>query len=487
MSTVAKIVATVLSVAVAVAAVVLRHSWWPPLLQWAQRNGDTIKAFAGLTTILVAAVGLIGFFVRRAAKRKDAVQSSGSSSAGHRSAHVHISGTLTDSPTTTNVFNAPVSVEATRPRANVEEEIRHRTDQFLTHSRIKITGMESSIPRIEIDRIEEQLALRRPVALTGDGGSGKSGIGVKTIQRARDEGKVVLVLDARRLKYIQHERDLRKEFGADKPLISVFRQVANNRGFRLVIDQLDNVIGLPVAAVLTDIAIECAVLDNFEVVVICRKKETREARLLERLFSSGFVELESRELDNAGVKQALESLGISSPSLELISRCRNLLNLEIVASIKIEEPDFDFDEMLGEVEIWNAYLKALQQREEDGATLEEAESTMREAVRLATEALRTGEQIFLLDDPPLPRHRRLISWQMIIREDGRFYRFKHEKLQDFLYAKDAADRGLMPPAVMGEITLLRSRNILLWMNKIYADRQSPRRLEFARAMLTDQN
>ena len=478
----------ILGVALTAAAVILRDSWWLPLLQWAKSNHDIVDSFSGLVAIGIAAVGVIGFFVRRVLKNK-ADSRFGSSPTGDHSAHVNISGTLTDSPTTTNVFNAPVSVgsiERPVPRANVEEEIRYRTDQFLTHSRVIITGMLSSLPRTETQRVEEQLALRRPVALTGDGGTGKSGIGAMTVRRGREEGKVVLVLDARRLKHVQHERELREELGANEPLVSVFRRLADKHGFRLVIDQLDNVIGLPIAGVLTDMAIECAELDNFQVLVICRKKEVRESRLLERLFRTGFVELESRELDSGEVERAFLSLGIEAPTPQLTSRCRNLLNLEIVASIKAERADFDFDEIFGEVEIWNAYLKALQQREEDGATLDEAEFTMREAVKLASEGLKTGAQIFSLDDPPLPHHRRLISWQIITQDDGRFYRFKHEKLQDFLYAKDAADRGLMPSAVMAEIPLLRTRNILLWMNKIYADRKSPRRLEFARAMLREQ-
>jgi len=483
MSIVIKSLVTLLALAVCIAAALLRHLWWPPLVSWVHINNDGLKGFAGLITILLFLSSLVGLLIGVWKPKK---RQHGSRSQGDQSAHVDVSGSLTNSPTTTHVYNAPVAISAIEPKANIEQEIDYRTNQVITHTRLTITGLATTFPRDERKRIEDQLRLGRSIALTGNAGSGKSGIGVMTATEGRTKGRLVLLLDARRLKHIRHERDLRVDFGVNDPLTAVIGRIANNRGFRLVIDQLDNVIGLPISNVLVELAIECSNLTGVEVVVICRKRETHESQLLERFFSAGFFELESRELDTIAAESALRALGIN-PSDDLISRCRNLLNLEIVATIKARRPDFDFLAVMGEVEIWNAYLDVLRQREEDGSTLAESELTMREAVRLATEGLRTGEQIFLLDEPLSPYHRRLISWEMIVREDGRYHRFKHEKLQDFLYARDASDRGLMPPAVMAEINLVRSRNILLWMNKIYADRKSGRRLEFARAMLSTQD
>ena len=63
-----------------------------------------------------------------------------------------------------------------------------------------------------------------------------------------------------------------------------------------------------------------------------------------------------------------------------------------------------------------------------------------------------------------------MSWGIIIREHGRVYRFRHEKLQDFIYAWNATEQGKMPLAVAEEIGSLRTRNVLQWMEKIYARR-----------------
>jgi len=397
------------------------------------------------------------------------------------------SGNLTNSPVTTNIYNAPVPDAVRESHHSIETEIDYRTNQVITHTRITITKLDATFHRPEVDRVEEQLRLGRSVALTGNAGSGKSGIAVMIATEGRNRGILALLLDARRLKHVEHERDLRTDFSVNEPLTTVFSRIGNDRGLRLIVDQLDNVIGLPVAGVLADLAVESSRLRGVEIVVVCRKRETHESKLVERLFDANFFEVDSHEITPTLVRQALTNLNIDSPKIELVSLCRNLLNLEIVATIISRNPNFDFREVMTEVELWTAYLDVLQAREEIGSSLEEAELTIREAVRLAREALKTGDQMFLLPEVVSTYQRRLISWHMIEKVDGRFYRFKHEKLQDFLYARDAADRALKPETIMSEVTLVRSRNILLWMDRIYGYRKSPQRIEFAKAILRRQN
>ena len=48
----------------------------------------------------------------------------------------------------------------------------------------------------------------------------------------------------------------------------------------------------------------------------------------------------------------------------------------------------------------------------------------------------------------------------------------HENMQDFLYSWDASQRGLMPSDIITEIPEHRCRNIMPWIEKIYANKYS---------------
>ena len=123
---------------------------------------------------------------------------------------------------------------------------------------------------------------------------------------------------------------------------------------------------------------------------------------------------------------------------------------------------------MNEVDLWEQYLQVLQNREDNGYGDGNAEAIIAEAVRLAQEGLKTGERSFCLNFPPPQQQRRLISWGIIIGNgNDRIHRFYHEEFQDFLYAWDATQRNLMPRVVLTEIDKHMSRNVLIWMQKIY--------------------
>jgi hypothetical protein len=104
-------------------------------------------------------------------------------------------------------------------------------------------------------------------------------------------------------------------------------------------------------------------------------------------------------------------------------------------------------------------------------------------MKLAKRALNQEDQSFHLDLPLSVSYRRLESWGIIAKFDNQIYRFRHEKLQDYLYARYAADRGMMPSSVLDEISILSTKNVFLWMERIYKHRQSILRREFMREML----
>ena len=353
----------------------------------------------------------------------------------------------------------------------IDTQFSRQTDRAMRLIRDLIPGIDVPLTRDEFARVEEQFAFKKPVVLTGDAGTGKSGIAAALVRSAQERGAATLLLDSRRVGQIQNEAQLREYFDFRGPILSAIEKIGRHKECRLIIDQLDNVVGLPSAMILVDLAIDCCRFEGVEVVVISRKRETHEERLLEKLTQSEFAELTIYPLSESEVREILGRIGIKEPSDEMVALGRNLLNLDLIGKVKEQQADFNFSTLMDEVALWEHYLKVLREQEEIGDGLDKSGQIIAEVMKLARDGLSGDNRTFLLDNPPSPEQRRLISWGIIVC-DERVCRFFHEKLQDFLYAWDATQRNAMPGKVLDEIDVYTTRNVLLWMEKIYARRDS---------------
>jgi hypothetical protein len=353
----------------------------------------------------------------------------------------------------------------------IQRELSRHTDSALGTVRLKIPGIDNTVPRTEVAHIEDQLARDLPVLLTGSAGSGKSGIGRMLAQSAKEKRKIVLFLDARRVSGAGSEADLRRHLGLNGPIVSALARAGRHSRCRLILDQLDNVAGSPSATVLVDLAQECCQRQGVDVVVISRKQGRYEKQLLRRLSDSGFAELTSFPLSEERTKEILNELGVLSPSPELVSLGSNLLNLELIGAIREEHPERDLSTLTAEVDLWEAYREALLQREEVGYHPRLAEHVLAEAVALARAGLKDPEGSFIVEFPPSREQQRLESWE-VIQCEGRVCRFRHETVQDYFYAWNAVEKNLMPSAVIDEIGAVHTLNVFPWMDKLYARRDS---------------
>jgi hypothetical protein len=137
---------------------------------------------------------------------------------------------------------------------------------------------------------------------------------------------------------------------------------------------------------------------------------------------------------------------------------------------------------MDEVGLWDHYLQALMEQEDIGYGPNKAGLIVAEAVKLARDGLNSENRTFCLNNPPNSQQRRLISWGIIVC-DGRVCHFHHEKFQDFLYAWDATQRNAMPSIVLEEIDEYKTRNVLLWMEKIYERRYPQLHKQFLKEVL----
>jgi len=346
----------------------------------------------------------------------------------------------------------------------IENEFTTHTAHTFKQISDKIPGLSSSLLRMEIHTVEEQLASRIPVLLTGDAGTGKSAIGAQLARNGINAGKTVLFLDVRSIGHLDTEFDLRAHLGLRGPVHSAILRVGKYKSCRLIIDQLDNIVGTPTADLVVDLVLNCVTdLYDVDVVVISRNQERNEGRLLSRLLSANFVELSSSPISETTVIDVFNQIGIKYYSSETVELGRNLLNLELIGKIKEQLPSYDFRVLTSEAYLWEEYMEILIIDEE--STI--GDQILADAVRLAKYALSNTEGIFVLPYPLLHSQQRLVSWGIITPVEGRVHRFRHERFQEFIYAWDATQRLALPRQVMTEITSFRSENIFRWMEEMY--------------------
>ena len=355
----------------------------------------------------------------------------------------------------------------------IEKHFEIQSKNTVTNISVSIPGLKYSFNRNEIQSIEEQLDQARSVLLIGEAGSGKSGIGRSLFENSNKIDKPVLFLDARKLGKVRSEMELRGYLGLRGSVASAISRLGNYKGCRIIIDQLDNSIGLPIADVLINLVLQVINHDYIEIVVISRNRESHERHFVDRLIKAGFAELVSYPTNSDVVERALVDLGIDHPIPELIDLGKNLLNLKIIGKITITQLNYDWSIPVTEVDLWIHYIELISETD--------SEQVIAESIRLAKFGLQSDNRTFILSYPTTREQNRLISWDIIILEEGRIFRFRHEKLQDFLYAKDATEKGFMPTDVLREIRdEHRTRNIFVRMEGIYRRNGSRFLIDFIR-------
>ncbi len=215
-------------------------------------------------------------------------------------------------------------------------------------------------------------------------------------------------------------------------------------------------------------------IDGLELMAVCRNKELHERDLLNGLLSNGLAEVICNEITQDQVANVLGSIGVKDYSSEVLSFGKNLLNLELIGQIHGQQPDFDFSTLTDVVYLWDKYIDIWNIREGRDA----GEEMFKYAANLSKLGLNHPDGIIEREMPAPSALQRLVSWGIITLVDGRMYRFRHEKFQDYIYARDAADRLLLPQSILNEIPDHKSRNVFWWVESIYASRSSSMRLRF---------
>lgn len=351
--------------------------------------------------------------------------------------------------------------------ADIWATFEDQNRRALRNSRPWIEGLTGVVPRPEVADIEKLLHGGESVLIIGSSGTGKSGLGFQLMKRAEERGQPRLALDCRIFHEIRDSPDLQQHLSLGS--LSLCRACGEvvkhwrgkNKAFLMVIDQTDSVVGTPAGTEFVEVALDCHGRADIQVVVISRSGEVQEQRLLQPLYREGFRQVQSTELPSS--LPYLKQLDIKNPSPEAIEMARNLLNLSLMATIRLQNPAFNFGNITNEVALWNERLEVFLQRNKV-----QGPQWLAELTRLAECGLKNPGGIFQVSEPPLEAHRNLISEGFIKTRTStsQICSFSHENLQDFLYARSAVQTGRLPESVVEDLGRFRAQGALIWMDKI---------------------
>lgn len=239
----------------------------------------------------------------------------------------------------------------------LSERLRELVDRYLA-------GIEASRPRrlrhVERPEVEQVLAAltaegpRRPVAVVGPAGSGKSTVVADVVTRLRQTGAVVAAL---RLDLFPDPAPTADALGAQPAAAlggspaRVLQRAAAGASAVLVVDQLDALSAASGRAELTlegvrQTLLQAGVVENVRILVACREHDLEHDWRLRQLLAVGTdpeasageratLRVPVGELDDRQINELLSELGVGLADLQprLRSLLRNAFNLSLLARL----------------------------------------------------------------------------------------------------------------------------------------------------------
>lgn len=367
---------------------------------------------------------------------------------------------------------SPIQAEFGFPQADLDS-LKDIADTFEAFTCSSLRGVSQEIaglgqlPRPEAHLLTTTIDNQGAVLLVGEGGSGKSALLAGLALTAQETGYCVLALRASSFSPTEGIQAIQDRLAIRDSVLIAIRRVAAVIPVLLIVDQLDTAYGTPLFDALLGFVGSVREMNNVRVAVGCRTWQAEKQPELGRL---GLPKVESQPVTPSHAEQLLETLGVRETSSTLIELSTNLLNLSLIADLAATGEDVST--VSGAADLWHRYRRSVESREGNAA--------LEMAVQLARYGLTTGTRELL---PPGDESvQRLLGRGVLVKARGELIRFRHEEIQDYLYAWDAALRRLLDGGtVRSEIGDRMSRPALRWMFVMYLT-EFP---EHASAMIRD--
>jgi hypothetical protein len=356
-------------------------------------------------------------------------------------------------------------VNSIRNVAKIQNAFKRVTNNSQRVLKPGLVGIPNLIQRSETVQIFDYIKNGKSVLLTGEAGAGKSGIATAIVVKAEETGHFSILIDARRIIDVQSPGDLPSFFELKDSVIDSINVLTEDYLVIVIVDQIDNIAGLPSSGILTDLLINCIDNPRVRAVAISRHNEGNEGGALQPLVNAGFINMVCPKISEELATEILQQVGFTTIQPSLLELTKNLLNLDIVCEIARSATLDELTVIEDEFTLWDKYRETLIARE--NSTLINGHTFIVEAIRLATLGLQAANRSFELSYPLTQIQTRLVSGNIINKISGRRYQFTIEKLQDYLCAWEACEREFDLESVTQEIGDWHRRNVIVWMRDIY--------------------
>lgn len=296
---------------------------------------------------------------------------------------------------------------------------------------IPILDLHLELPEVEYLK---DAVCKQPhrVLLTGDAGTGKTGVVVTLARRLKKFP--IFFLDARIAHSCGRIEDLSTKLGlAGMNLLELLKKKSKRKDMLVVIDQCDSIWRTAAQGIILDLVRNLKDQRHVGIVLVCRP---HEAEGLKEMMSNP-PEFDAEEItvnliESEHASDLLVRLGIPDPSPEIVQMARNLLDLSLIADLFQSQQSADVIQNLSSgTELWEKYRESL---EYEGPTSQRHPDINNVAARLAKECLISFDGSCQLNGTALFEEQRLVSRKILVKDQGERYRFRHEKLRDYLYA-----------------------------------------------------
>lgn len=227
-------------------------------------------------------------------------------------------------------------------RETIEQLYQHYTDDLEELSRYSFRmapsehryRLSEAISRIERPvehEIKRTVEEGKSVVLTGQAGTGKSGILAYLYERWQGS-RPIYFFDAREFGHLHSRGDLESELGLRQPITDVFKRVGEEAGCcTVLVDQLDNIRAEDAATLFRSLLASLAAIDHITVVCACRRWDLNRDEFEELRRSRHFSLHTVPALDEDKVSDVLIEAGIEEEKqgTEFLSLCQNILNLSL--------------------------------------------------------------------------------------------------------------------------------------------------------------
>jgi len=378
-------------------------------------------------------------------------------------------------------------------RGRVQKLLAHRSARrrLRTYSQAVVSqivhlipGIPEPIDRTEVDTIAKLLKLRQRVLLVGEAGTGKTGILWALASQLCD--RPLILLDARDFADCKSFEDMGQRLAlTGVGIVDCLRRWGRRRRAVLVLDQCDSVMHTAAGNLVLDFVMNCSAEPRLGLVFVTRPHESKGMVDLLKIKSDVLTrEVKSQPLSANEATRLLECIGVTSPTPEVTELARNLLELSMIGDLVQTNGADSLEGIDGELGLWERYRLSLAGRE--GATRSPDAAIAERAIGLAAESLKHLRGTCQLTSPRTREDERLLSRQVLVKDVGERYRFRHERFRDYLFAWDATKRKQWSLAdIKDAIGAGQAGVVSDWVVRLYEEMDDGLAASFLAEMLND--